>query len=131
MPNRCTSEGVVYGAKVMQTATGHTETYTGLTENSFKSRYGGHLTNFTHKEAKHTTLSKHVWDLKDKDISHTINWDIIVRSKGYNPSTGQCRLCLKEKYYIMFKPATATLNAGSEFYSSCQHIAKHFMGGKT
>ena len=131
MPGKCQSEGLIYGAKVTQTISVKTETYTGLTENSFKSRYGGHLSNFTHKDSKGTTLSTHIWDLKKKSIEHTLTWEIIARSKGYNPSTGQCRLCLKEKYFILFKPAGATLNARSEFFSSCRHIAKHLMGGKT
>ena len=131
MPGKCQAEGLVYGAKVTQTISGKTETYTGLTENSFKSRYAGHISNFKHEGSKGTTLSTHVWDLKNKSIAHTVKWEVIARSKGYNPSTGQCRLCLKEKYFIMFKPAGATLNARSEFFSSCRHIAKHLMGGKT
>ena len=55
----------------------------------------------------------------------------MARSQAFNPSNGQCRLCNKEKYFIMFKPEGATLNARSEFYSSCRHKAKHLMGGKT
>ena len=94
-------------------------------------RYGGHLSNFKHEDSKGTTLSTHVCDLKEKSIVHTVNWEIIARSKGHNPTTGQCWLCLKEKYFIMFKPAEATLNFRSEFFSSCRHIAKHLMGGKT
>ena len=27
----------------------------------------------------------------------------------------------KEKFYIMFKPATATLNKRNEIYASCRH----------
>ena len=39
---------------------GKTETYSGLSELPFKSRYGGNLTIFKNKNANHTTLSKHV-----------------------------------------------------------------------
>ena len=125
------SEGVIYGAKVTQTNTGKTETYMGLSEPPFKSRYGGHLSTFTHKDTNHTTLSKDVWDLKRSNTPHTVNWDILAQSKGFNPLNGQCRLCNKEKYLVMLRPADATLNARSECYSSCRHKAKHLMGGKT
>ena len=110
---------------------GKTETYTGLSEPTFKKRYNGHISTFKHEDANHTTLSKHVWVLKNKNISHTVDWRIIARSQAFNPSNGQCRLCNKEKYFIMFKPEGASLNARSEFYSSCRHKAKHLMGGKT
>ena len=73
---------------------------------------------------RNQTLSTHVWELKNKSICHTIVWEIIARSKGYNPSMGQCRLCLKEKYFILFKPAGAPLNAKSEFFSSSRQYNK-------
>ena len=131
MPGKCLSEGVIYGATVKETVSGKTETYTGLSEPPFKSRFNGHTSTFRHEDANHTTLSKHIWVLKNNDISHTVDWRIIARSQAFNPSNGQCRLCNKEKYFIMFEPDGATLNARSEFYSSCRHKAKHLMGGKT
>ena len=127
----CLSEGVIYGATVTQTDSGKIETYTGLCEHTFKSRYGGHLSTFKHENANHTTLSKHVWELKRAKNPHTVDWTILARSKAFNPTNGQCRLCTKEKYFIMFKPKTATLNARTEFYSSCRHKAKHLMGENT
>ena len=125
------AEGVIYGATVKETISGKTETYTGLSEPPFKKRYGGHLSTFKHENSDHTSLSNHSWDLKRKGIEHTISWKIIARSKKFNPSTGQCRLCIKEKYCIMFNPSEASLNNRTEFYTSCRHIAKHLMGGKT
>ena len=131
IPGKCQSTGVIYGATVRETISGKTETYTGLSEPPFKSRYGGHLTTFKNENANHTTLNKHIWVLKNQKITHTNDWKIIARSKAYNPYNGQCRLCNKENYFIMFNPEGASLNARSEFYSSCRHKAKHLMGGKT
>ena len=131
MPGQCMAEGVIYGATVKETICGKIETYTGLSDPPFKKRYGGHLSTFKHKNSDHTSLSNHSWDLKRKSIDHTISWKILARSKGFNPSTGQCRLCIKEKYFFMFNPSEASLNNRTEFYSSCRHIAKHLMGGKT
>jgi hypothetical protein len=54
-----------------------------------------------------------VWDLKDRDIGYDIT---IARGRGFNTTTGSCQECLKEKYYIMFRPEGATLNSRDEFY---------------
>ena len=46
-------------------------------------------------------MSTHVWDLKDKNEEYEISWSIIDRANDFNPATRKCRLCLKEKYYII------------------------------
>ena len=66
IPGKCQLKGVIYGATVTETISGKTETYTGLSEPPFKSRYSGHLTTFKNKNANHTTLSKHIWVLKNQ-----------------------------------------------------------------
>ena len=62
-----------------------------------------------------------MWQLKDRGAPYTVNWQILSRASSFNPTTGMCRLCLKEKYLIMFAPVTASLNKRSEVYSSCRH----------
>ena len=99
------------------------QTYTGLSKPPFKKRFGGHTHDIEHEEAKGTTLSKHVWDLKRAGIPYSISWSILARGDGYNPSNKQCRLCLLEKRHILFKPEGATLNKRLEVFSSCRHRA--------
>ena len=72
-------------------------------------------------------LSAHVWELKDKGHTYTITWQILARASSYNPSSGMCRLCLKEKFFIMFAPATASLNKRNEVYNSCRHRASKLL----
>ena len=61
MPGKCQTAALIYQASVKM------ETYVGLTVNSFKQRYSGHKSSFTLKKRKHeTTLSKYIWELKDK-----------------------------------------------------------------
>ena len=96
-------------------------TYTGLTRNSFKSRYNGHKYTFSHRDASSTTLSTHLWKLKDKNKQYNVNWKLIDRAPDFNPITRKCRLCLKEKFYIIFQPEGASLNTRSELYSTCRH----------
>ena len=68
-----------------------------------------------------TTLSTHVWDLKQSNRNFEISWSVIDRANDFDPVTRKCRLCLKEKFHIIFQPAGATLNQRSELYSTCRH----------
>ena len=104
---QCLKSSVIYRATV---ETSHrTETYTGLTGGSFKARYDKHTFDFRHREMEHsTTLSTYIWKLKDSKTKYKISWRIMDRAPCFNPITRTCRLCLKEKYYIMFKPDCAT-----------------------
>ena len=63
----------------------------------------------------------HVWDLKDANIPFNTKWSILAKASSFNPITGKCRLCLKEVYYILFKPETASLNSRIEAFGYCQH----------
>ena len=65
---------VLYQATVTRKDNSTSETYIGLTENDFKTRYRNHTASF--RRAKHrnsTELSKNIWTLKDNNISHFIS----------------------------------------------------------
>ena len=123
--NQCLVDEVVYKATV--TSDNSVETYTGLTAGTFKARHGGHKTSFNIRKYSNTTLSKHVWKLTDQNKNYDVDWEIIDRAPAFNPTTRSCRLCLKEKYYIMFYPSAATLNDRSEFFSTCRHRLKQLL----
>ena len=108
---------------------GNIENYTGLTKNTFKQRYYGHQASFRHRQKEHeTTLSAHIWKLKDAGIKYKISWSIVEKAPDSNPTTRKCTLCLKEKYHIICKPAGATLNSRSELFSTCRHrLSRLFM----
>ena len=74
-----------------------------------------------------TTLSSYIWDLKDKNKRYNIKWTAIDRAPRFNPITKKCRLCLKEKYYIIFQPDGAQLNERSELFSTCRHRRKDLL----
>ena len=130
MGGKCKPGNVIYRGSVVRADTGHTDTYTGLTEKSWKLRWGNHKQNFKNPSQQHrtaTSLSKHIWSLKDQGIDYSITFKQVDRAPAYNPVTGVCRLCLKEKYYIMFEPDGASINQKSEFYSICMHKFKHLL----
>ena len=102
------------------------ETYTGLTDSTFKQRFYGHSNDFKKSKNKNKTmLSKYIWYLKENRIPYQLNWSILGRAKSFNPVTGVCRLCLLEKYFILYNPKDATLNSRDELFNTCRHKRKH------
>ena len=99
-----------------------TETYVGMTSREFKKRAQEHTTSTTNIEYKTaTTLSQHIWNLKEQNINYNLTWKIIDRAQPFSPISGVCNLCTLEKYYILFKPGTGTLNKREELFNYCMH----------
>ena len=121
LDKKCLSENIIYQATVTQ-PNNETKTYVGLTSTDFKQRLGVHRQNFKDLTTSQTSLSKHIWDLKSKNIEPTITWKIIDRGRPFSPTHGVCQLCNKEKFYILFKPEMAELNSKSETFSACRHV---------
>ena len=120
---KCLENEVIYRATLTEEG-GEKHTYTGLTANKFKDRWSGHKHTFNNEQANQTTLSSLTHELKNKNINFEIKWEIVDRAKPFNPVTGICALCTREKYLIAFEPNGATLNKRSELYSSCRHKEK-------
>ena len=124
----CLKQGLIYQATVIRKDNNKKETYIGLTDNTFKTRYNGHTCSFRNNSKRNaTTLSQYIWTLKDNNIEYDLNWKIIDRGKSYTTSNKTCNLCIKEKYYIICKPAMATLNVRNELSSECRHRKKHLL----
>ena len=119
--SRCKDGGVVYQAEV--TAVGKpVMKYVGVTAPPWKLRYGNHKSSFKHTtKRKSTRLAGHIWSLKDQGIEPEVKWRILARCQPYKASTRECRLCLREKFYLMHKPEEATINSRDEFFSGCLH----------
>ena len=121
----CLRQSVIYQATVTRTDNNTTETYVGLTENEFKTRYRNHTSSFRHTKLRYATeLSKHIWTLKDNNISFKISWRILSSARAYSSSSKRCNLCIKEKFFIICRPHLSTLNKRSELLSSCRHRNK-------
>ena len=121
---KCQMQGVVYQATVSREDNNTTETYTGLTARRFKDRYYEHRQDFNNQTREGTSLSHHIWNLKEKNTDHSISWKILAKCESFNPATRKCNLCLREKYCIIFKPEGASLNARSELFATCRHRLK-------
>ena len=117
---------IIYQAEV--TISQSKQTYIGLCDTSFKSRYRNHTCSFRNERYRNSTeLSKYVWGLKDKKVDYHIKWRIVRHARSYSNVTKKCNLCLWEKYYIICRPDLATLNSRNELVTSCRHAKKSSM----
>ena len=75
-PAECQKDNVIYVASV--STQNSTEHYTGLTGDTFKKRWYKHNTTFNNiSERNKTTLSDHIWNLKEQGKPYEIKWDIV------------------------------------------------------
>ena len=99
-----------------------------FTDNTFKTRYNAHTSSFRNKNKRYaTTLSKFIWSLKDKGIQYSIKWRTVAKCSSYSPSSNICNLCLREKYFISYKPHMASLNSRNELPSECRHRKRYLL----
>ena len=116
---------MVYQATVQRLDNNSTETYVGLTENQFKSRYNAHQHTFREADLRNSTeLSKYIHTLKDDNVNYSVKWKILKKCNAYSNSSKKCFLCLYEKYIIVCKPNLCSLNRRTELMGFCRHKGK-------
>ena len=124
----CLTASVVYKAEVTETASSTTSTYIGLAATTFKERYNNHISSFRNPGQKEkTTLSKHVWEMKEKNADFSIRWSLLKKCHAYHPNTGTCNLCLMEKTLILTSSHMNLLNSRNEIMSKCRHRRKFLL----
>ena len=120
--NKCLTSNVVYKATVNYEDT--EQSYIGMTECSFKTRYTQHKSSIKHsKHRNQTELANHIWSLKDKNVSYKLSWKIIDRAQSYKPGKVTCNLCLCEKYHILL--GAKLINRKLELLNKCPHRRKY------
>ena len=121
LPQKCSIDNVVYQATVKAQGC-EDKKYVGLTARPFKTRYGEHKGDCENISRRHyTRLAGHVWDLKEGGKDPDITWNVVCRATPFSPITGTCNLCTNEKWNIIFKPKSATLNSRQELFNHCRH----------
>ena len=71
-----------------------------------------------------TTLSEHLWTLKDAGVIYKTEWTILDKAKPCSPAARKCDLCLAEKYYILLEKSRL-LNKKEENFGTCPHQKKN------
>ena len=118
---QCLSKNIVYEAKVTQ-ENGTQNFYTGLSSTTFKERLGVHRHSFKKRDDNQTEFSKFIWALKDKGLNYKVSWRLLARGNTFCPVAGVCWLCIKEKFYILFRPNSADINSRDEILENCRHV---------
>ena len=125
LEGKCLTQCVVYKSTVTETTSNYRETYRSirLTENEFKTRFNLHKSSFKleHKRTS-TTLSEHIWKLKNKNINVNIQWEIVKKVKLFTSNDKMCKLCLQEKLSVL--RSAPSLNKRSEIFGHCIHRKK-------
>ena len=62
--------------------------YIGATEGTIKQRIHNHNLSFKYRNyASNTSLSSYIWQVKDTNISPTINWEILKQAPANNKTS--------------------------------------------
>ena len=128
IPGECNQKGVIYQTQV-DIQNREPEFYIGLAKD-FKTRWRKHRDTLKHREMDgQTKLSRYVWEKRDEGLNPTWQWRILESNvKDFNPVTGTCRLCTREKYRIIREPSSATLNHRTELFAFCKHKQAYLLG---
>ena len=125
---KCLKKSVIYEAEVTEGNKSTKSTYIGLASNSFKERYTNHIYSFKKSaQRESTTLSKHIWSLKDKGVDYSILWRIVKTAPSYHPNIQICHLCNIEKTFILTSTHQNLLNQRTELLAKCRHRRKHLL----
>ena len=123
---KCLQNSIVYKANVKVVKTGQIHKYIGIFYPPFKTRWLDHNKTFNHDRYRSSTeLSKLIWDLKDKNIEYSIDWEVITKCTSYKSGSKSCNLCTTEKLYIIKNPDC--INKKSELISKCRHKRKYLI----
>ena len=119
LDTQCLNSGIIYQATVTRQDNKKQENYIDLTDNTFKTRYNAYTSSFRNKTKRYaTTLSKFIWSLNNKGIQYNIKWTTVAKCSSYSPCSNVCNLCLREKYFIIYKPHMASLNSRNEYQAN-------------
>ena len=131
IPNgECLTQSLVYTANVRYTEENSPKlaVYHGSTAGPFKTRWSEHKSSFRLEyKRKSSTLSKLIWNLKEKNIPHTITWSIERKAEPYKCGSRRCNLCLAEKVIIARSNNPSMINKRSEILNKCRHRNKYLL----
>ena len=124
---QCLTESLVYQANITANIPGYKEkVYLGVSETTFKVRYGNHKKSFIKQRHKNNTeLSKEYWKVKQQKGIPRIKWKVLRECYVCNRIKRQSILCLNEKYEIACYKGGNLLNKRPEILGTCRHRNKY------
>ena len=102
------------------------EKYIGKTSSTFKERWNFTNSQIRDRHLPSTALSSYIRQLKDNGYHNfKIKWMLLSKANPYTSATKICNLCNKEKYYLIYRRDTYTLNKQEELIRKCRHRRSH------
>ena len=91
LDGKCLTDKVVYQATVTSQPDNQNKQYVGLAAGPFKHRWQGHKSTFNNESSAHkTTISHHIWNVKNEGKDFEIKWKLLGRASPFSPITGKC-----------------------------------------
>ena len=122
LDHKCLTENVIYEAKIR--SKNEEKRYIGSTGGIFKSRWYNHMSDIRNSNNTGTELSKYIWNLKEKNITFSINWKILHKIGRNKIAKDICNTCNLEKYEIAMANKRTLLNKRNDLFSNCPHFRK-------
>ena len=118
LEGNCLDKELMYKCNLKENTTSDGVNYNSLTENTFKDRFYKHHNSFKYQvKGNSTELSKHIWEIKRKDIKKTImHWSVTDHAKPYQSGSKRCNICPTKKYHILTSPVNL-INKRTELVS--------------
>ena len=119
---------MVYDADVTNETNNDQKFYFDLTETTFNERYNNHKRDVKHiKYQNNTELTKYIWNLKNNNNKHSIQWKVI--DKVYvNTNLAMRKFCLTKRLRIINHINDMNiLHKKSELINNCRHLNKFLL----
>ena len=125
LQNQSLTPKIIYRPDVENDTNSEAKSYFGLTETTFKDKFGKHARDFKDKKYSNSTeLSKYISYLKDRGINPKVKWSIIEKMYS-NTNINYCKFYLLQKLYIIdFIDDSRVLNQRYEVISESNHPNK-------
>ena len=129
LDNKCNRSEVVYKAVINSSNEEINNSFYIGGALEFKKRYSNHLQTFRNKEVEQEcSLKDFVWDLKERQIEFTVQWEILKQSRSYRPGDKACSLCVDEKLYVLENSKNNKLiNKDILNMEKCRHKNKYLV----
>ena len=125
MEGKCNVGNNVYKTKILTDNTKYN--YVGVSEQPLRKRIASHQYSFR-SENNQTELSAKVKQLDRDGTQYRIEYHVMENTESYKPEIGCYKLCISEKYYIIFGGLENLLNSKLEVTGTCRHRAKFKIG---
>ena len=118
LEGNCLDKELIYQCNLKENTTSDRVKYNSLTENTFKDQFYKQHNSFKYQgKENYTELSKHIWEMKRKDIEKPImHWSVTDHAKPYQSGSKRCNICLTKKYHILTSPVNL-INKRTELVS--------------